>query len=144
MAAMGFRQLPRRAVRSMLLASAGCVLAWQLLGAVFAAPRAVQQPWRAEAPLVAAASRPGLRASNPPAASQLYAELDDDLPVKRQKKEWEPPFPKYMVGAGIFFAIVGFAGGGPVLAFVFGISGVGFGTLFEPFQTDDGTISGLD
>mmetsp|Transcript_89873 Transcript_89873/g.209314 ORF Transcript_89873/g.209314 Transcript_89873/m.209314 type:complete len:140 (-) Transcript_89873:85-504(-) len=68
----------------------------------------------------------------------------EDLPAKRVKKEWQRPFPKYIVGSGIFFTIVGLIGGGPQLAFVFGICGVGFGSLFEPFQLEDGTISGLD
>lgn len=77
------------------------------------------------------------------ASTQMHAAENEDLPAKAAKKEWEAPFPKYIVGFGILLFLVGYIGGGSGLAIVFGISGAGFGALFEPFQTDDGTVSGL-
>ncbi|CAE7230134.1 unnamed protein product [Symbiodinium sp. CCMP2456] len=66
---------------------------------------------------------------------------------KKKKKgydpNWERPFPRYIVGGGIFLTIVGFFGGGPTLAAVWGLCGAGFGCLLEPWQTPDGEISGL-
>lgn len=63
--------------------------------------------------------------------------------VQRMRETWVQPFPKYTVGGCIFFGLIGFIGGGPQLCFVFGLSGAGFGSLFEPWITPEGRISGL-
>jgi len=78
----------------------------------------------------------------PKSALELNAQGEElDKPTE---KDWQRPFPKYAVGAGIFFLVVGAVGGGPILAGVFGFCGFAFGSLFEPFVTADGEISGLD
>mmetsp|Transcript_126304 Transcript_126304/g.178253 ORF Transcript_126304/g.178253 Transcript_126304/m.178253 type:complete len:151 (+) Transcript_126304:40-492(+) len=56
---------------------------------------------------------------------------------------WKRPFPKYIVMGGVMMTFVGYLGGGPILSAVWGLCGAGFGCLFEPWQTADGTISGL-
>merc|ERR1740121_3254664 len=68
----------------------------------------------------------------------------ENVPARRDEKAWEQPFPKYAVGAMVILFVIGFVGGGPQLGFVLGLSGFAFGQLFEPYQTEDGTISGLD
>uniref|UniRef100_A0A7S4WBP8 Uncharacterized protein n=1 Tax=Alexandrium monilatum TaxID=311494 RepID=A0A7S4WBP8_9DINO len=129
----------RLLLRSAALAVLACAAAWHLAGALFALPGAGASP-AARATPSAAAPGPAGRG----AAVARRAANEDDLPARRKIPKWEPPFPKYIVGSMLFFGIIGFFGGGPVLAMVFGISGAGFGSLFEPFQMEDGTISGLD
>uniref|UniRef100_A0A7S1WSJ9 Uncharacterized protein n=1 Tax=Alexandrium catenella TaxID=2925 RepID=A0A7S1WSJ9_ALECA len=125
---------------ALALAALACLAAWHAAGVAFANLRpATRAP--AGAPPSAAAQYE--RVAERGSAVALRAE--DDKPVRRGKyEEWQRPFPKYIVGATIFFAIVGYFGGGPILAVVFGVSGAGLGTLFEPFEMEDGSISGLD
>eukprot|EP00913_Durusdinium_trenchii_P023576 g22151.t1 len=65
----------------------------------------------------------------------------------REKKgfdpNWKRPFPKYILMGGVMMTLIGYLGGGPILSAVWGLCGAGFGCLFEPWQTPDGTISGL-
>ena len=37
------------------------------------------------------------------------------------------PFPKYIAMGGVMTAVIGYLGGGPVLSFVWGLCGAGFG-----------------
>eukprot|EP00931_Biecheleriopsis_adriatica_P097027 TRINITY_DN70795_c0_g1_i1.p1 TRINITY_DN70795_c0_g1~~TRINITY_DN70795_c0_g1_i1.p1 ORF type:complete len:169 (-),score=36.21 TRINITY_DN70795_c0_g1_i1:9-455(-) len=75
-------------------------------------------------------------------------EDDEEIVInfrKRNKRDpnWKPPFPKFIVTFGALLGLLGFIGGGPQLAQVWGLMGVGLGVLFEPFQRKDGTIVGV-
>mmetsp|Transcript_46059 Transcript_46059/g.133471 ORF Transcript_46059/g.133471 Transcript_46059/m.133471 type:complete len:144 (+) Transcript_46059:88-519(+) len=143
---MGLAFTERRrksALRGLALAALACAVAWRVGGALFAFPQAGAQLSPAAQSPAAAVAPASARGSVAAPAVQLRA-IEDDLPVRRPKKKWEPPFPKYIVGSMLLFGIIGFFGGGYELALVFGISGAGLGSLFEPFQLEDGTISGLD
>mmetsp|Transcript_130518 Transcript_130518/g.325602 ORF Transcript_130518/g.325602 Transcript_130518/m.325602 type:complete len:150 (-) Transcript_130518:187-636(-) len=64
------------------------------------------------------------------------AAKDKDLVKQDDEEDNKAPslddFPKFTIGGMIFFGTIGFIGGGPQLAFIFGISGAGFGAIFEP------------
>mmetsp|Transcript_105419 Transcript_105419/g.328618 ORF Transcript_105419/g.328618 Transcript_105419/m.328618 type:complete len:157 (-) Transcript_105419:66-536(-) len=138
------------------LAALACVAAWHSAGSLFASPGGCARPGAAAGAPAAAASAAAAPAPRGALVARRAAEADaearrkrkleyedEDLPVRRNTK-WEAPFPKYMVGSMILFGTIGYFGGGWILAGVFGVSGLGFGLLFEPFQNKDGTISGLD
>mmetsp|Transcript_5372 Transcript_5372/g.11880 ORF Transcript_5372/g.11880 Transcript_5372/m.11880 type:complete len:142 (-) Transcript_5372:52-477(-) len=61
---------------------------------------------------------------------------------KKAKPSSDPPLPfkKYVLGSALFFGVIGFVGGGPLLAVVFLVAGAGFGNLFEPFVQEGDVV----
>ncbi|CAE8592000.1 unnamed protein product [Polarella glacialis] len=135
----------RSLLLSVLLASAA-LLATLSSVTLFVAPTAVQLATHALAVTDAAADRGLLVSRRASKLEKQEKKSDPKVWEGRQRKpvkEYKQPFPKYILGFGVVLALIGFAGGGPQLASVFGIIGLGAGGLFEPFITNDGEISGL-
>mmetsp|Transcript_120667 Transcript_120667/g.240276 ORF Transcript_120667/g.240276 Transcript_120667/m.240276 type:complete len:159 (-) Transcript_120667:55-531(-) len=153
-------QTRRNRSPSTALALVACAVAWQAgVSQVF-----VAATWRSIAHARATAVQSYTLSGNPQTQSSSFVastiprhasekmtkrDTDQDeapvpVTVKPRKKQWQQPWPKYIIGGALLFGTIGFAGGGAILMGVFGLAGAGLGMLFEPYQLSDGSISGLD